>query len=123
VWQKLVKCNESLSKLIEYSPPTLRVKTIVVGDGGTGKTCLLIRATTGKFPEEYVPTVFDCYELPVCWRMIPMLIPLWDTGGGEDYERLRSLSYSYTIIFLICFAINNSCSLQNAKVKVQQIAC
>jgi len=36
--------------------------------------------------------------------------------------RLRHLSYGYTIIFLICFAINNSSSLQNAIAKAQKVA-
>ena len=28
-------------------------------------------------------------------------VGLWDTGGGEDYPRLRPLSYSQTDVFLL----------------------
>nr|KAG5708473.1 hypothetical protein BaRGS_026200 [Batillaria attramentaria] len=40
---------------------------------------------------------------------------LWDAadGGGEDYYRLRPLSYPDTDIFLLCFAVDNLRAFEN----------
>ena len=64
-------------------------KLVVVGDGECGKTCLLTVFTKGKFPTEYIPTVFDTAVVECCVRGRTTELMLWDTAGQEDYDRLR----------------------------------
>lgn len=47
-----------------FVPPLKRVdaRSVFCGDGGVGKTALLIRAMDNKWDDEYVPTIFDDYE-------------------------------------------------------------
>ncbi|KAI9640621.1 RHO4 protein [Ciborinia camelliae] len=95
--------------------PAYSKKIVVVGDGGCGKTCLLISYSQGYFPEKYVPTVFENYiTYPTHQQTGKTLeLALWDTAGQEEYDRLRPLSYPETDLLFVCFAIDCPNSLEN----------
>lgn len=99
-----------------YRKPDAKRKLVVTGDGGCGKTCLLIMYSENRFPEAYIPTVFENYV-----TMVPfpndsskfVELALWDTAGQEEYDRLRPLSYPESDVIFICFAIDFPTSLAN----------
>lgn len=92
------------------------MKIVVVGDGGCGKTCLLVAYAQNKFPEIYVPTVFENYVTNVATPQHKVIeLALWDTAGQEEYDRLRPLSYPDVDVLLVCFSLESLTSLQNVK--------
>jgi len=99
------------------SRPDLKRKLVVVGDGGCGKTCLLIVYAENRFPESYVPTVFENYVTLVQFDAKTVELALWDTAGQEEYDRLRPLSYPESNVILIVFSVDFPTSLANVQDK------
>ena len=92
-------------------------KCVIVGDGGVGKTCMLVSYKYNTFPYEYVPTVFENYAVAVTSGSKTCQLRLFDTAGQEDFDRLRPLSYPGTDLVLICFSVVMPSSLENVEEK------
>lgn len=98
------------------SEPLTR-KIVILGDGACGKTSLLNVFTRGYFPQVYEPTVFENYVHDIYIDGQPMKLSLWDTAGQEEFDRLRSLSYADTHCIMLCFAVDQRDSLENAQTR------
>ncbi|CAD8068841.1 unnamed protein product [Paramecium sonneborni] len=96
----------------EIDPIT--IKLVVVGDGNVGKTCILLSYTTDKFPQDYIPTVFENYTTQTAVEGKMINLSLWDTAGQETYNRLRTLSYNSADVFLVVFSVIEESSFENA---------
>uniref|UniRef100_A0A8C3TGI2 Ras homolog family member F, filopodia associated n=1 Tax=Chelydra serpentina TaxID=8475 RepID=A0A8C3TGI2_CHESE len=103
------------------SPPApsgkKELKIVIVGDGGCGKTSLLMVYAKGAFPEKYAPSVFEKYTTSITVGSKEVILNLYDTAGQEDYDRLRPLSYQNTNMVLICYDVMNPTSYDNVLIK------
>ncbi|KAM9841359.1 rho-related GTP-binding protein RhoF [Aulostomus maculatus] len=93
------------------------LKIVVVGDGGCGKTSLLLVYAKGAFPEKYAPSVFEKYVTTLSLGGKEIKLNLYDTAGQEDYDRLRPLSYREANLVLVCFDVTNPISFENVMIK------
>ena len=93
------------------------IKCVAVGDGAVGKTCLLITYSKDEFPSEYIPTVFDNYSVMVPIDKETFKLELFDTAGQDGYDRLRTISYPNTSIFLVCFSVALPTSFEKVQEK------
>ncbi|XP_036678790.1 rho-related GTP-binding protein RhoF isoform X2 [Balaenoptera musculus] len=98
-------------------PGKKELKIVIVGDGGCGKTSLLMVYSQGSFPEHYAPSVFEKYTASVTVGSKEVTLNLYDTAGQEDYDRLRPLSYQNTQLVLICYDVMNPTSYDNVLIK------
>ncbi|GMM38826.1 Rho family GTPase [Saccharomycopsis crataegensis] len=92
-------------------------KIVILGDGACGKTSLLNVFTRGYFPQVYEPTVFENYVHDIFVDNKAVQLSLWDTAGQEEFDRLRSLSYSDTHTIMLCFSVDSPDSLENVESK------
>lgn len=97
--------------------PAVEKKVVIVGDGASGKTCLLHVFFEDVFPDVYVPTVFDSFSTAISVDGKQVKLALWDTAGQEDYDRLRPLSYPNSDVVIVCYSIDAPESLVNVTEK------
>jgi len=61
--------------------------------------------------------VFENYVHDIFVDGQAMQLSLWDTAGQEEFDRLRSLSYSDTHTIMLCFSVDSRDSLENVQTK------
>lgn len=89
-----------------------QIRVTVVGDGDTGKTCMLIVYKDRKFDERYIPTIFDVYSMTIPINGKEYTVILQDTAGQEEFDKLRQLAYKEVSIIRYAHPAKNAFSRQ-----------
>ncbi|PRP88220.1 hypothetical protein PROFUN_04043 [Planoprotostelium fungivorum] len=69
---------------------SVSVRTVrlgAVGDGSVGKTSLFFAYTTDAFLTGYIPSTFDSSMRNIVVSDRAVMLQMWDTMGGEDFDR------------------------------------
>ncbi|WXG42765.1 MAG: GTP-binding protein [Promethearchaeati archaeon SRVP18_Atabeyarchaeia-1] len=77
-----------------FQSPKFVFKVVVVGEGGVGKTSLILRYTQDRFLGEYITTIgtnFAVKTLNIDGQQIKL--QMWDLGGQAQFMRIRSFYY------------------------------
>mmetsp|Transcript_2098 Transcript_2098/g.2417 ORF Transcript_2098/g.2417 Transcript_2098/m.2417 type:complete len:208 (+) Transcript_2098:191-814(+) len=95
------------------------VKCVVVGDSAVGKTCMVVSYALNKFPEEYIPTIFDSYESEIVFESLgSYTFQIIDTAGSEQFDGLReNLCYDTSNLFIVCYSLTDADSFENISSK------
>jgi small GTP-binding protein len=97
-------------------------KCIVVGDGGVGKTALAVRLCKGFFIEDYKMTIgVDFYIKTTEIDDLNIKLQIWDTGGQERFNSIRSIYYQGTRGAAIVFDLSNQESFEHIPRWVDEI--
>ncbi|MHA1149246.1 MAG: GTP-binding protein [Promethearchaeota archaeon] len=87
-------------------------KSIVVGDGGVGKTALTLRFSKGFFTEDYKMTIGVDFHVKTISIDSPegtlrCKLQIWDTGGQERFSSIRPMYYRGSLGGLLIFDLTN----------------
>ncbi len=97
-------------------------KCIVVGDGGVGKTALAVRLCKGFFIEDYKMTIgVDFYVKTIEIDDLNIKLQIWDTGGQERFNSIRSIYYRGARGAAIVFDLSNQESFEHIPRWVDEI--
>ncbi|MHA1719657.1 MAG: GTP-binding protein [Promethearchaeota archaeon] len=83
-------------------------KSVIVGDGGSGKTAVVVRFSQGFFQENYKLTIgveFAVKTININNNKVKLQI--WDTGGQERFRYVRPLYYKGSMGCIILFDLTN----------------
>lgn len=98
-------------------------KVVVLGDQGTGKTCLVMRYIEGQFSAHQESTIGAFYlaknVLLKDGRSIKM--QLWDTAGQERFRAMAPMYYRKAAAAIICFDITDEDSFTRMKDWVEEL--
>jgi Ras-related C3 botulinum toxin substrate 1 len=93
-----------------------KIHCYLLGDGGVGKTTLLIRYSTGSFPTIYIPAAIDPYSSNVMVDGESITFTLYDMFRRCDCEdRLRPYARPETNIILVCFSLADPYTFENVR--------
>ena len=99
-------------------------KVIVSGNSGVGKSCLSLKATTGRFEDNYIVTVgFEFFTFGA--RLLPqnktIRLQIWDTCGQETYRSMIQNFYRNCSLAILVYSIDDIDSFNAIEMWVKQI--
>ena len=87
----------------------LKIKVIVIGDGGVGKTSLIQKFTQGTFKTDYIKTIgaqLTNYKTEINGYRIELIF--WDIAGQDDFHFLRPSFYRASKAAIIVYSLEEN---------------
>lgn len=101
---------------------TRRVKLLMLGDSGVGKSSLIMRWTMDTFSPSLVSTVgvnFKSRKVNVCNEL--MQVQVWDTAGQEQFHKITTSYYKGAQGIMLVYDVTDPSSLANIEYWIKNI--
>eukprot|EP01122_Echinamoeba_exundans_P007008 TRINITY_DN2075_c0_g1_i4.p1 TRINITY_DN2075_c0_g1~~TRINITY_DN2075_c0_g1_i4.p1 ORF type:complete len:197 (+),score=24.22 TRINITY_DN2075_c0_g1_i4:39-629(+) len=84
------------------------LKIVTLGQGGSGKSSLVVRFTQGVFTDDWDPTLDDNYRKIMEVDNQTLYLEFIDSAGREEYSAMRDQYMRNGNGFMICFSITDT---------------
>ncbi|KAL0485227.1 Ras-related GTPase [Acrasis kona] len=98
----------------------IEVKASLIGGGGAGKSCLVMRFSQNIYAEDYDPTIEDVYRKYVPHEKGGVLLELIDTAGPEEYPTLREAFLRSSNYLILCYDCRSKPSFNDMKIHFEE---
>ena len=106
----------------DYDKYDLSFKITIIGDAGTGKSCISNKAIRNSFEEAYNSTVgFEFLSLNIRINDKVIGLQIWDCCGQETYKSIISNFYKNSSISIIVYSIDSKESFQHIENWLKEI--
>ena len=100
----------------------LLFKVLLIGDSGTGKSCLLIRFADDQFSDNYISTIgvdFKIKTINVEGKTVKMQV--WDTAGQERFRTITASYYRGSNGIILVYDVTNRDSFDHVSYWMQEV--
>lgn len=90
-------------------------RVAVLGSGGVGKTCVVLRLTRQSFDPEYVPTIQDYFEKKLVLDNQEYTLNIIDTAGQDEMQGITDIAIQDANAFVIIYSVTSLMSFNEAE--------
>lgn len=107
---------------IVNSDPVRRVKLLLLGDSGVGKSSLIVRWTHDTFSPSLVSTVGVNFKNKKVTHQGELLqVQVWDTAGQEQFHKITTSYYKGAQGIMLVYDVADASSLANVEYWIKNI--
>ena len=95
----------------------IQVKTVLLGESGVGKSCIILRYINGIFSSTHSSTILSTFSSKKIKIDENTLITLniWDTAGQEKFRAITKINYQDAAVIILVFDLTNKTSFNVIK--------
>lgn len=90
-------------------------KLVMLGEGGVGKSAIIMQFISHRFPEDHDPTIEDAYKTQIRIDDEPANLDILDTAGQAEFTAMRDQYMRAGEGFIISYSITDRRSFQEAR--------